>query len=317
MNSFRRYAGVFAIAIALTGCATSNDPRDPFEGFNRAMFSFNDAVDQTTLKPAATVYQNVVPMVVQIGVGNFFGNIGDVWTSVNNLLQGKMADGLTDMMRVIVNSTFGLGGLIDIGADVGMTKHNEDFGQTLGVWGVASGPYVVLPFLGPTTLRDSMALPVDLHGDLWSYKYPVHVRNAGAVLRVVDQRSVILDATNLIEDAALDRYEFVRDGFLQRRENNVNDGESKKSRLDVESSLNFTPAPFDWNNQFIVAPLQVAEPEEKIIGYVVSDAHDIGNRNDVSPTLNDQVTPIAADSSDSMLPSMSVIANQLPLKNLE
>lgn len=265
MNYFKRCTSVLAMAIVLTGCATSNDPRDPFEGFNRAMFTFNDKIDQVALKPTATAYQNVVPLVVQIGVGNFFGNIGDVWTSVNNLLQGKMADGFTDMMRVIVNSTFGLGGLIDIGADVGMTKHKEDFGQTLGVWGVASGPYMVLPFLGPTTLRDSVALPVDLQGDLWAYKYPVHVRNAGSVLRVVDQRSVVLDATNLIEDAALDRYEFIRDGFLQRRANNVNDGVSKKSSLDDTSSLSHSPVATAPNNQDMMAPLQFAKPGTKSI----------------------------------------------------
>ena len=260
MNYFKRCSSVLAIAIALTGCATSNDPRDPFQGFNRAMFSFNDTIDQAALKPVATAYQNAVPLVAQIGVGNFFGNIGDAWTAVNNLLQGKMADGFTDMMRVIVNSTFGLGGLIDIGADVGMAKHNEDFGQTLGVWGVASGPYVVLPFLGPTTLRDSLALPVDVYGDLWSYKRPVGVRNAGAVLRVVDQRSVVLDATNLIEDAALDRYEFIRDGFLQRRENNVNDGAYEKPPLDDNSSSDHAPLLFVRNNQYTVAPVQLAQP---------------------------------------------------------
>lgn len=252
MNYFRRCTSGFAIAItiALAGCATTNDPHDPLQGFNRAMFNFNDRVDQAALKPAATVYRDTVPLFAQIAVGNFFGNIGDVWTATNNFLQGKMADGFTDVMRVVVNSTFGLGGLIDIGADAGMTKHKEDFGQTLGVWGVASGPYVVLPFLGPTTLRDSLALPVDMHGDLWSYTHPVRVRNTGALLRVVDQRSVVLDATNLIEDAALDRYEFVRDGFLQRRENNVRDGKYRKPRHDDESSLNHAPASFEHDNQY-------------------------------------------------------------------
>jgi phospholipid-binding lipoprotein MlaA len=282
MNYFRRCASVFAIAIALTGCATTNDPRDPLEGFNRAMFSFNDAIDQAALKPAATAYQNVVPLVVQIGVGNFFGNIGDVWTSVNNLLQGKMADGFTDMMRVIVNSTFGLGGLIDIGADAGMTKHKEDFGQTLGVWGVAAGPYVVLPFLGPTTLRDTLALPVDVYGDPWGYKEPVRVRIAGSVLRVVDQRSMVLDATNLIEDAALDRYEFIRDGFLQRRANNVNDGAYKKPSLDDESGLNHAPVSFGQNQQDTkqdtVAPDQLAKPAAQIIESASNDEQGKGRR---------------------------------------
>lgn len=244
MNHLRRGINALVTIIALTGCATTHDPQDPLQGFNRAMFSFNDAIDQAALKPAATAYRNTVPMVAQIAVGNFFGNIDDVWTAVNNLLQGKMTDGFTDIMRVAVNTTFGLGGLIDIGSDAGMAKHKEDFGQTLGVWGVAPGPYLVLPFLGPTTVRDGLALPADIYGDLWSYTHPAHVRNAGAILRVVDQRSVILDATNLIEDAALDRYEFVKDGFMQRRENSVNDGESQGWGSDDESSLNRVPASF-------------------------------------------------------------------------
>jgi phospholipid-binding lipoprotein MlaA len=241
MSYFGRCIGAFAIVTTLTGCATSNHPQDPFEGFNRAMFSFNDTVDQAALKPLATAYENITPSFVRTAVGNFFGNIGDVWTSVNNLLQGKVADGLSDAMRVIVNSTFGLGGLIDIGSDVGMTKHKEDFGQTLGVWGVAPGPYVVLPLLGPTTLRDTVALPVDVHGDPWSYKSPVHVRNIGAGLRVIDARAAALGATNLIEDAALDRYEFVRDAYLQRRANSVNDGEPPRSRRDDEASTHWPP----------------------------------------------------------------------------
>jgi phospholipid-binding lipoprotein MlaA len=306
MNDFRRSISVFVIALTLTGCATTNDPRDPFEGFNRAMFSFNDAIDQTALKPAATVYQNMVPMVVQIGVGNFFGNIGDVWTAANNLMQGKLADGFTDIMRVAVNSTFGLAGLIDIGADVGMTKHKEDFGQTLGVWGVASGPYVVLPFLGPTTLRDSIALPVDAHGDLWSYKDPVRVRNAGAVLRVVDQRSVVLDATNLIEDAALDRYEFVRDGFLQRRENNVNDGGSRRSRLDDQSkAMTHEPVSLVWENHYKRISLHAAELKTEALEDVANKKRDGESRADLPPMQNDKLATRTTDSSDRIVTHMS------------
>lgn len=303
MNNFRRCIGIFATVIALTGCATTNDPQDPLQGFNRAMFKFNDVIDQAALKPAATVYRDTLPFFAQVAVGNFFGNIGDVWTAVNNLLQGKLADGATDVMRVIVNSTFGLGGLIDIGADAGMTKHKEDFGQTLGVWGVPSGPYVVLPFLGPTTLRDSLVLPVDSYGDLWGYTSPVRVRNAGALLRVVDQRSVVLDATNLIEDAALDRYEFVRDGFLQRRENNVNDGAYKKSQGDDKSSLNQAPISSDQESQYTVAPVPVATPAE-IIGNISNQVPDDWRLQQKSQT------------SDRMTPSMS-FNDTLPIPSTE
>jgi phospholipid-binding lipoprotein MlaA len=159
----------------------------------------------------------VLPSFVQTGVYNFFGNLGDVWTAVNNLLQGRVADGVTDVMRFAVNTTFGLGGLLDIGSEAGMQKHRQDFGATLGVWGVQSGPYVVLPLLGSSTMRDSLALPVDFAGDPWTYVRPDPVRYGGAALRVVDMRAGVLDASNLIEDAALDRYEFIRDAYLQRR----------------------------------------------------------------------------------------------------
>jgi phospholipid-binding lipoprotein MlaA len=213
------------LAVALTGCATTaGHPQDPLEGFNRAMFSFNDVLDQAVLKPVATVYQNVTPSFVQTGVGNFFGNIGDVWTAVNNLLQGKVENGMSDVMRVGMNTVFGLGGLLDIGTEAGLPKHKEDFGETLGVWGFGSGPYLVLPFLGSTTVRDGLALPVDFAGDLWTYAKPVKLRNTGSVVRVIDARASILNASNLIEDAALDRYEFIRDAYLQRRANKIDDG---------------------------------------------------------------------------------------------
>jgi phospholipid-binding lipoprotein MlaA len=219
----RRITGLLLIA-ALAGCATSNNPQDPFESFNRTMFSFNDALDQAVLKPVATVYRNATPAFVQTGVGNFFGNIGDIWTAVNNLLQGKANNGLSDIMRVAMNTVFGVGGLLDIGSEAGLPKHKEDFGETLGVWGFGPGPYLVLPFLGSTTMRDTLALPVDFAGDLWTYKRPVRVRNSGSVVRVIDSRAAVLDASNLIEDAALDRYEFIRDAYLQRRANKIDDG---------------------------------------------------------------------------------------------
>jgi phospholipid-binding lipoprotein MlaA len=261
MSNVRRFIGTLAIAAAMTGCATtSNNSQDPFEGFNRSMFSFNDAIDQAALRPAATLYRDALPMFVQIAIGNFFGNIGDVWTAVNNVLQGQVGDGFVDVMRVAVNSTFGLGGLIDIGSEAGMVKHKEDFGQTLAVWGIKSGPYVVLPFLGSSTVRDSLALPVDIKGDPWVYVNPVYLRNAGSIVRVVDQRSVVLDASNLIEDAALDRYEFVRDAYLQRRESRIRDGSRQKPKDDEKSSM--TPAPLlqGGAEQQAIAPAQLLEP---------------------------------------------------------
>lgn len=221
-----RMHGLAAIALGLllAGCATTQNPQDPLEGYNRAVFRFNDAVDRTVLKPTATAYRNVTPSFVQTGVNNFFGNMSDAWSAVNNLLQGKAEAGMGDVTRVAVNSTFGIFGLLDIASEAGIQKHNEDFGQTLGVWGVPSGPFLMLPVLGPSTVRDTAALPAEFAGDIWKYKEPANWRNIGAAVRVVDKRASLLDAGNLLEDAALDRYEFIRDGYMQRRQSQVYDG---------------------------------------------------------------------------------------------
>jgi phospholipid-binding lipoprotein MlaA len=218
-----------ALVTALSGCATTggaSNPQDPLEGFNRAMFTFNDKFDQIALKPVATAYRNWLPSFVQTGVHNFFGNLGDVWSAANGYLQGSGVDGTTAVMRVAVNTTFGLGGLIDFGSEMGLQKKNKDFGQTLGKWGVGSGPYVVLPLFGPSNVRDTAALPVDMYGDIWSYKYPVRWRNTGSVVRLIDKRANLLDASGLLEDAALDKYEFVRDAYTQRRQSQI-DGPGK------------------------------------------------------------------------------------------
>lgn len=233
-----RLAIALVVAGFLSGCASTNNPKDPYEGFNRAMFTFNDKVDQVALKPVATVYQKVLPSFVQTGVGNFFGNIGDVWIAANNLMQGKIEDGMSDVARVTINSSFGIVGVLDIASEAGLTKHNEDFGQTLGKWGFKSGPYVVLPFLGSSTVRDTIALPADFYGDLWGYKYPVYVRNIGRGVRVVDRRAATLDAYDLIEQAALDKYEFVRDAYLQRRESLIHGGGPKDVKPNYEDSGN-------------------------------------------------------------------------------
>jgi phospholipid-binding lipoprotein MlaA len=214
-----------AAVVALSGCAVGPDKRDPMENWNRAVFNYNDKVDTYALKPVATGYKNVTPTFVQTGVNNFFGNLQDLWTGGNNLLQGKGGDAVSDIGRFALNSTFGVLGLFDIASEAGLRKHKEDFGQTLGRWGVQPGPYVMLPLLGPSTLRDTVGLPLDFAADPWSYKEPVHVRTIGGVVRVVDQRAALLDASTLLEDAALDRYEFIRDGFLQRRQSQVYDGD--------------------------------------------------------------------------------------------
>lgn len=223
MKSIYRPLCAIVVAAVMTGCATTNS-QDPFEGFNRTMFEFNDTVDKAALKPTAKAYQAVVPSFVQTGVGNFFGNLGDVWTAVNNFLQGKIEDGALDVVRVTANSTLGVLGLFDIASDSGVPKHKEDFGQTLGSWGVPSGPFLVLPFFGPSTVRDTVALPADIYGNPWTYKHPLRWRNVGTGVRIIDGRAALLDASNLLEDAALDPYQFVRDAYLQRRRSQVYDG---------------------------------------------------------------------------------------------
>lgn len=207
---------IIASACILTGCATKN-PNDPFENYNRVMFNINEAFDHTAFKPLAMLYDTVMPNFAQTMVTNFFGNINDVWYAFNNLLQGQGEKGMTDVARVMVNSLFGLGGVIDVASNLNIPKYRADFGQTLGVWGMEAGPYVVLPLLGPSTLRDTIALPAEWYGDAWSYVNNVRVRNAGLVVRAVNYRAALLDASSLVDDAALDKYEFMRDAYLQRR----------------------------------------------------------------------------------------------------
>jgi len=238
----KRFFGACALVVMLTGCATTSgtaDPRDPFEGFNRTIFSFNDAVDEAVLKPVATGYQKVTPSFVQTGVSNFFGNIGDVWSAVNNLLQGEVEAGVSDVMRVAINTTFGFVGLLDIASEAGLAKHKEDFGQTLGVWGVPSGPYLVLPLLGSSTVRDTAALPVDYQGDVWDHVYPVSTRNTGTALRIVDTRASLLEAGNLLEDVALDKYAFMRDAWLQRRQSQIGGESARPAYYDEFDDENF------------------------------------------------------------------------------
>ena len=211
-------AAGFVLAL-LQGCATGPDanPADPLEPFNRGVFRFNDGVDKAILKPVATAYRDATPAPVRTGVNNFFGNLADVWSLVNNVLQVKVVEAADTLFRVSVNTTIGLGGLIDVATEMKIEKHPEDFGQTLGFWGVRAGPYVVLPLLGPSTMRDSLAKLVDIKGDVVTNIDRIPVRNSLVILRGVDARASFLGAGELLESAALDKYTFTRDVFLQRR----------------------------------------------------------------------------------------------------
>ena len=225
----RRLAAACALALLASGCASlpddqPRDARDPWERYNRAMHSFNDSVDRAVLKPVATAYKTAVPQPIRTGIGNFLGNLGDVWSFVNNALQGKAEGALTSFWRVAINTTIGLGGVLDPATDLQLERRKEDFGQTLGVWGVGSGPYFVLPFLGPSTLRDTVALPADYYGHPLKYFKGTRLRNTLGVTRVVHTRASVLDATELLQGAALDDYSFTRDAYLQKRRNDIYDG---------------------------------------------------------------------------------------------
>ncbi len=231
-------------AAALGGCATvaDPDPRDPLEGMNRGVYRFNDKVDTWVARPVATAYRDYVPGEIRDRVRNFFANIADPMIGVNNVLQGKFEDGFFDLVRFGFNSTFGLLGLHDIASDMGYEKHNEDFGQTFGRWGAGPGPYLVLPFLGSSDLRDGLALPLDYYFDPLGELRPYHLQYGLWGTRVVALRADLLDASRILEEAALDRYIFQRDAYLQRRRSLIYDGQAPRER-EPESRVNPAPAP--------------------------------------------------------------------------
>jgi phospholipid-binding lipoprotein MlaA len=213
----------------LSGCATTGavDQRDPIEGLNRAIYKFNDGVDRAILKPIAKGYQTVMPAPADRGVSNFFGNLEDVVTTINDLLQFKFERSGKDAMRVLLNSTIGLLGLFDVASTIdGLEKHNEDFGQTLGYWGVGAGPYLMLPIFGPSTLRDVTGRVVDTAVfDPIYYIDHIPTRNSLIGVNVVDKRADLLGASKVLEEAALDRYDFIKESYFQQREDAINDGE--------------------------------------------------------------------------------------------
>jgi len=208
----------------LAGCATSGNPKDPIEGFNRAMFAFNEGLDTAIIKPVATGYEAVLPSPIRTGVTNFFSNIEDVFIGVNNLLQGKVPEAFSDLGRVVINTTVGILGVIDVASDAGLEKHDEDFGQTFGRWGVGNGAYVVIPVFGPRTVRDTVGLVLDVAADPVVQHRPKRTRDAAVVLRLVNDRANLLAADKVVEEAALDKYSYIRDAYLQRRRNLIHDG---------------------------------------------------------------------------------------------
>ncbi|MES3002678.1 MAG: VacJ family lipoprotein [Pseudomonadota bacterium] len=236
-----------ALALALTGCAAfGKNPRDPLEPMNREVTKFNQGIDSVVLKPASTVYKQTVPPMVRTGVSNFFGNLSDAWSFVNSALQFKFQNAAENFMRLNVNTFFGLGGILDVASELNIERHKEDFGQTLGRWGVPAGPYVVLPLLGPSTMRDTLALTIDRQGDLVHYVDPASSRNALYVLRAVDVRSNLLRLGSVIDEAALDKYSFTREAYLQKRRaeiTEVKDSDGAEPKADGTPAQNATAAP--------------------------------------------------------------------------
>jgi phospholipid-binding lipoprotein MlaA len=219
-------AALLAWVMSSAGCATGPNasPKDPLEPMNRSISKFNDTLDDNVLKPVATGYRDYIPQPVQTGVGNFFGNLSDVFSTVNSGLQLKGRDTAESLMRVVVNTTLGIYGFFDVATEIGLQRHREDFGQTLGYWGVPDGPYLVLPVFGPSTVRDTSTLPLEFSTDFVAKHDVVAERNVAVVARIVDKRASLLKTTDLLSGAAIDKYSFTRDSYLQYRRNQVYDG---------------------------------------------------------------------------------------------
>lgn len=216
-----------ALTTTLVGCASTAN-KDPLEGINRGVYKFNDVADRAVIKPVATAYKTVTPSPIRKGVSNFFSNIGMLTTIINDLLQFKFAHAFTDAGRFVINSTFGIAGLIDVASMDNIEKRNEDFGQTLGHWGVDTGAYLVLPFIGPSTVRDTAGLVVDtVTSDPITYTHnigEIRLHNQLRTAQLIDKRTQLLDATDIVDNASIDPYAFLRDAYMQRRASLVQDG---------------------------------------------------------------------------------------------
>jgi phospholipid-binding lipoprotein MlaA len=242
---FFKWAATAAVLALAQGCATGPNANraDPLEPFNRTIFSFNDKVDKAVVKPVASAYREVTPKLVRTGVTNFFGNIGDVWSAINNALQAKPQQAFESLFRFTTDTVFGVAGIFDVASELKIPKSSEDFGQTLGHWGVPSGPYLVLPVLGPSTFRDTAGTVVDFNGNLLTKSSDVGFRNTVSAVGIVNVRANLLDAGDLLDQASLDKYSFARDVYLQRRRSLIGrGGPEKEERFDLPEGAQSAPS---------------------------------------------------------------------------
>jgi phospholipid-binding lipoprotein MlaA len=259
------------LSLMVSGCATQAN-KDPLEGLNRGVYKFNDVADKALIKPVATAYKTVTPSPVRKGFNNFFSNLGSITTVLNDLLQFKFASAFTDAGRFVINSTFGLAGFIDVAGMDKIPNHKEDFGQTLGYWGVGNGPYLVLPFLGPSTVRDTSGLVFDTFtSDPIQYPHnigQVPLTNQLRAAQIIDKRTELLDAGELVDSASLDPYSFLRDAYLQRRVNLIADGAASTKPADDgfepadEDKVDAMPAATGPAEAVTPAEMPAATPDE-------------------------------------------------------
>lgn len=253
MSTYARIAAAVSVCALTAGCAAPSnpDPRDPWEGFNRGVYSFNDTVDRALLKPVAQAYTYVTPQPVRSCIHNIFSNVGDIWSATNSFLQGRGHDFVNTLGRFLFNTTMGIGGCFDVASANGARKIPNDFGTTLGVWGISSGPYLVLPILGPSSVRDGVGRVGDWQGGAYTYSNPsaisdTPIRTTLWGLELIDARAGLLDTTNMVDSVALDPYSFVRDAYLQRRAAMIRGtaaGESDLPDYSIEDDEDGTVAP--------------------------------------------------------------------------
>ncbi len=269
-------AVILLLVFALAGCV-HNNRRDPLEPLNRVIYEFNDGLDTVLMKPLATGYRAVLPGFVRTGIGNFFSNLDDITVVINGILQLKIPQAFSDTGRFLINSTIGILGFFDVATHFGLEKHNEDFGQTLGYWGIGSGPYLVLPFFGPSSFRDAVGRWVDSFSDLVWQEDHIRTRNQLVATRAISNRARLLESEKVLDAAAIDRYTFLRDAYLQRRRNLVYDG---------------NPPPEPDDDEPEAKPRSEAEP-----GTVVVDQ--FGNIIAGAESVTSGVVPVLAEATSS------------------